>query len=229
MIASLAAFNPKEAFDMIKGIWQYVAYTHDRALVYGKHDEQGMRIETDASFAPDGDRSRTGIVIFWRGNLIFWHSSSQSMATLSTAEAEMGATVPGLKYGLAIHTFIMDIEPDTSEEVKKIHLRGDNLATITTLMHQVTSWRTRHYAVKAAWARDIIYAVGIDVKHTPGEFLVADILTKILKGERLKELSSMLGLKSIRDPKIENDKETKRGSGIGLNSGGERSKEECQG
>ena len=149
---------------------------------------------------PTGDRSRTGLVIYWRGNLIFWHSSNQSMATLSTAEAEMGATVPGLKYGLAIHNFLMDLEPETSEGVKKIYLRGDNLATVTTLLHQVTSWRTRHYAVKAACARDIIHSVGIDVKHTPGEFLVADILTQILKGERLRELALKLGLKPIQTP-----------------------------
>ena len=48
---------------------------------------------------------------------------------------------------------------------------------------------------------DIIHAVGIDVKHTPGEFLVADILTTILKGDRLKELSSQLGLRSMQSSK----------------------------
>ena len=122
------------------------------------------------------------------------------MATLSLAEAEMGATVPGLKYGLAIHNFLMDLEPENSDSARKIHLRGDNLATVTTLLHQVTSWRTRHYAVKAAWARDMIHSVGIDVKHTPGEYLVADILTTILKGERLRELSSKLCLQPIRTP-----------------------------
>ena len=75
---------------------------------------------------------------------------------------------------------------------KKIHLRGDNLATVTTLLHQVTSWMTRHDAVKAAWARDIIKAMYIDVRHTPGEFLVAAAMTKILKGERMRELSKQL-------------------------------------
>ena len=74
----------------------------------------------------------------------------------------------------------MDIEPDQSFRNKQIHLRGDNMATILTLLHEVTSWRARHYAVKAAWSRDMTKAMGIDVKHTPGEFLVADILTKIL-------------------------------------------------
>ena len=88
------------------------------------------------------------------------------------------------------------------------------MATVTTLMHQVTSWRTRHYAVKAAWARDIIHAVGIYVKHTPREFLVVYILNKILKGDRLRELSSKLGLKPIQHPTTE--------------QGGDRSKEECE-
>ena len=120
------------------------------------------------------------------------------MATLSTAEAQMGATVPGLKYGIAIHDFLMDLEPDKSDANKKIHLPEDNLATVTTLLHQVTSWRTRHYAVKAARARDIIKAMDIDVRHTPGEFLVADVMTKILKGERMRELSKQLGLRSLK-------------------------------
>ena len=157
-----------------------------------------MRIETDASCAVSGDRPRTGIMIYWKGNPIFWHSSNQSMATLSTAEAEMGATVPWLKYGIAIHDFLMYLEQDKSDANKKIHLRGDNLATVTTLLHQVTSWRTRHYAVKAAWARDITNAMDIVVRHTPGEFLVAGVMTKILKGERMRELPKQLGLRSIK-------------------------------
>ena len=52
MIASTAAFNPKEAFDVIKGVWQYIVYTHDHCLTYGKKEETGMRIETDARLQP---------------------------------------------------------------------------------------------------------------------------------------------------------------------------------
>ena len=107
---------------------------------------------------------------------------------------------------------------------------------MTTLLHQVTSWRTRHYAVKAAWARDIIHSVGIDVKHTPGEFLVADILTKILNGERLRALSLELGLKPIkflrRKPE---EQDTEAGLPVGAQAqspeeerGCDRSKEECK-
>ena len=57
----------------------------------------------------------------------------------------------------------------------------------------------------------MIHSVGIDVKHTPGEFLVADILTKLLKGERLGELSSKLGLRPIQTPAIGHQGETTRG------------------
>ena len=116
------------------------------------------------------------------------------MATLCTAEAELGAGVPGLKYGLAIHNFLMDVEPKPTKENSQIYLKGDNMATILTLLHSVTSWRARYYAVKAAWARDIIKIKGINVEHVPGEFLVADILTKILRGHKQVELREELNL-----------------------------------
>ena len=67
MVASLSAYNPKEAFLMIAGIWRYLAYTYNLQLIYGRCSEAGCRIVTDASFAPAGDRSRTGVVIFWKG------------------------------------------------------------------------------------------------------------------------------------------------------------------
>ena len=54
------------------------------------------------------------------------------MATLSTAEAELGAGVPGLKYGLAIHNFLMDVEPNPSRQNSQIYLKGDNMGSIIT-------------------------------------------------------------------------------------------------
>ena len=71
------------------------------------------------------------------------------------------------------------------------------MATILALLHEVISWRAGHQAVKAAWARDMIKAMDIDVKQTPGEFLGADILTKILNGQRLVVIRGMLGLHSL--------------------------------
>ena len=50
----------------------------------------------------------------------------------------------------------------------KVKLDQDNQATIRTILHEVTSWRTRHYALRAAWTRDIISAEGIEVEHVPG-------------------------------------------------------------
>ena len=110
------------------------------------------------------------------------------------------------------------------------------MATVTTLLHQVTSWLTRHYAVKAAWARDIIHSVGIDVKHTPGEYLVADILTKTLKGERLRTLSSELGLIPIKQPRrtpVQQNLEAELPAEVQAQDpeerrGCDRSKEECK-
>ena len=76
---------------------------------------------------------------------------------------------------------------------------------------------------------------------------MADILTKVLKGERLRELSSKLGLKPIQISTVEHQCETIRGCCEGGKEmaekdvmddgpdckgeeliGGDRSKEECE-
>ena len=64
-------------------------------------------------------------------------------------------------------------------------LKQDNDATIITVMHEVTSWRPRHYALRAAGSRYMIARYGIVVANTrKGAKVVAGLLTKMLpKGE----------------------------------------------
>eukprot|EP00974_Lingulodinium_polyedra_P053815 5172228-Lingulodinium_polyedra.AAC.1 len=66
-------------------------------------------------------------------------------------------------------------------------LGQDNEATIRTITHAVTSWRTRHYALRAAWIRDIIKEERIIVEHEQGVEICADPLTKVLGKVKLQE------------------------------------------
>ena len=69
-------------FNLIKGIWKYLTATVDYYLEYGPINASRVAVFTDASFAPGGDRSRTGVVIFWKGGLVFWYTKKQPWATL---------------------------------------------------------------------------------------------------------------------------------------------------
>eukprot|EP00975_Prorocentrum_lima_P002814 620372-Prorocentrum_lima.AAC.1 len=70
------------------------------------------------------------------------------------------------------------IEASRSEVGLPLMLLQDNESCIRTLTTEVSSWRSRHYALKAAWIRDTIACQHIDVKYTPGKNIIADGLTK---------------------------------------------------
>ena len=69
--ATLMTFHPGDGFNLLKGIWRYLASTVDYYLEYGSVNFDRVSVFTDASFAPGGDRSRSGVAVFWKGGLVF--------------------------------------------------------------------------------------------------------------------------------------------------------------
>ena len=139
----MMTINPLETLHLIRGIWRYLAATMNEALTFtGAATVNQMTIASDASFCPGGDRSRTGIVISWMGAVVHWVCKKQTLATLSSCEAELSASVHGLKIGLGIKAVAEEMTGNVLLE-----LQGDNMAMIQTILTEVTSWRSRHYAV----------------------------------------------------------------------------------
>ena len=65
-----------------------------------------VRISAGASFAPAGDRSRTGVVIRVSEAIVHWSSNRQSSAVMSAHEAELNGAVTGTKVGIAIRNIV---------------------------------------------------------------------------------------------------------------------------
>ena len=61
-----------------------------------------IRILADASFAPGGDRSRTGVVIKVLDATVHWCSTKQSLASTSAHEAELNGLTTGTQLGINI-------------------------------------------------------------------------------------------------------------------------------
>ena len=137
------------------------------SLEKGDAERNFLTVASDASFCPGGDRSRSGIIIKWCGSTIHWLSKKQSMTTLSTCESELYAAVLGMKIGVAIR----DVLGELVDLEIPMKLQCDNLATVRTLLAEVTSWRSRHFAVRAAWARDLIHQEQIAVEHVAGVYI----------------------------------------------------------
>ena len=95
---------------MVKGIWRYLAATWNECTVMkydekeeekttltvmnekkertvNNFDEYHVDVATDASFAPGGYRSRTGVVIKVGGHIIRWTTNRQTFTAASSCEA----------------------------------------------------------------------------------------------------------------------------------------------
>ena len=155
-----------------------------------KDEEWRLEITTDASHAPGGDRSRTGVVILLGGVVLHWHSGKQTLTAMSTCESEIEASHIGVKLGMTVRALI---EEATNQPVKAA-LIGDNEAALRKLTTQITNWRTRHFSVRAGWLRDYLKKSKIEVEHRKGTLLVSDALTKVLDRVKLTEARLRLGL-----------------------------------
>ena len=81
-----------------------------------------------------------------------------------------------------------------NEGEAELRMFGDNEAALTTLLTNVTSWRTRHYAIRAAWLRDAITEGNCALQHVSGKHLISDALTKVLEKTKLAEARDRLQL-----------------------------------
>ncbi|CAE6930701.1 GIP [Symbiodinium sp. CCMP2592] len=164
---------------------------------------------TDSSYSPDGGKSHGGAVVFWAGSPVAWKSGRQSLVTTSSAETELLAASEGATLTYSIDAMLSDVGiVPLSREV-----RVDNSAAITLASEEGGSWRTRHLKVRAAALRQRIQEGWARIAYCPGEWQLADGLTKILPSKRMEMLMRRWGLGRKEDlPRGEDARECVRSS-----------------
>ena len=156
--------------------------------------EDNLRCSRDASFAPTGGRSRSGIVVQRASHILVWKSERQKLAAWSVAEAELEASALALEKGVTLRTLLHQLLCI----LVPASLHTDSMADLVTLTKgefRTLEMRTRHFALRAAWARDVMRTHGIDAMHIAGKDLVADALTKALGKEKLKIARERLSIR----------------------------------
>ena len=167
------------------------AYDDDTEIEREKPRHQGtVEILTDASFAPSGDHSVSGLVIMWAGCPIQWHTQRQGLVALSTAEAELVAMVDSLQAGRAARSFIELIQGTT-----ELEMHGDNRAALVLATGQGGGWRTRHLRIRSSALSEAIATKEVKLFHRRGTKLYADALTKILPAFPLSQFRTGMGMK----------------------------------
>ena len=200
ILASLQTWNPEWVYQASKGVWRYLRATVWSEMIHHEKGSLDIYAESDASLGPSGSRSRTGVVISVGKNVVFWKSCRQCLTAFSTCEAETDACASALYEAGRIAELLRAL---TGYKPKLI-LAGDNSASITSITKQdfnPLTWRTRHFALRCAWVRDMLHG-GLKATSIssfsciwkPGAELAADALTKVLSRTRLAMLRSKLGV-----------------------------------
>ena len=94
VMATMSTKAPQRVLDIGRKVLCYLQRTRSYKLRLGS-DQSGLALFTDASFAPESNRSHSGWVVFLSGSPVLWRSGRQSLVSLSTAEAELNSTLEG--------------------------------------------------------------------------------------------------------------------------------------
>ena len=181
----------------------YLAETQFYRLSFVKNDdlEQRLDVFTDSSFATSSGKSHGCAVVFWGSSPLSWRSSRQQLVTLSTAESEMVEAVEGTTLGLATKCLLQEL---LGFEIP-MYLKIDNQAAISLLSGSSASWRTRHLRLRSNWVRERVANRELFIQHEPGVSQRADLGTKALTKERLKQLITLWGIidrRPLHDPTL---------------------------
>ena len=188
LLASLSTKAPDRAIRVAERALAYIQRTKAFVLTAGA-DDTGLIAYSDASYAPEGNRSHTGWVVFLHGSPVCWRSARQAFVTLSTAESEL---VAGLDAVVALQSAEAMLSDCGITGLDKT-IRVDSQSALAIAVGQ-GSWRTRHLRVRANYLREQYESGEIIPVYCPGAEQAADLLTKALAAARITELAVIWGL-----------------------------------
>ena len=154
-----------------------------------------LELFADASFCAGADRSQSGMILQWNDAPVAWLSLRQPTASLSTAEAELQAGIDCMTLAEGFTELFRELEGIPLKCV----LYGDNQGAVTVLQIPQGAWRTRHLRLKASWFLQQVEDNKYPVYHVPGQFMLGDICTKTLSGQRVRELLQLMGVAVVKD------------------------------
>ena len=190
IMGSLTTKDPVRVATIGRKTMSYLNATKEWKLMFRSGSSPELITYTDSSYSPEGEKSHSGAVVFWANCPVAWKSGRQSLVTTSSAETELLAASEGATLTYSIDAMLNDVgvEPTARE------IRVDNTAAVTLASEEGGSWRTRHLKVRAAALRQRLQDGWARITHCPGEWQLADGLTKILASKRMDMLMGCWGL-----------------------------------
>ena len=178
-----------------KHLLRYLKGTMDMKLTYAPDPSQTELFTSycDADHGGDRDnkRSTSGMIIKMGTGAVSWASRLQTIATLSTTEAEYVSAVSAGQEMVWLRNLLSEFGYQFSGAST---LFIDNQSAISVANNPEHHGRMKHLDLRFYWLRDMVELGSIRVKHLRTEDMPADLLTKPLGRLKVNTLRHMLGL-----------------------------------
>ena len=178
-----------------KHLLRYLKGTMDLKLEYAPDPSQTELFVTycDADHGGDRDnkRSTSGMIVKMGTGAISWASRLQTIATLSTTEAEFVSAVSAGQEIVWLRNLLSELGytfPGPST------LFVDNQSAIAVANNPEHHGRMKHLDLRFYWLRDVVELGLIQVKHLRTDSMPADLLTKQLGRLKVNGLRQLMGL-----------------------------------
>ena len=161
------------------------------------YDRDTVEIYADSSYLGDIDMleasptaSHGGYVTMVHGNLIGGRSKRQSLATLSSMEAELVELINGAQEAIWLRGLL---EIDFLEPVGQLPVWEDNAACIAFSHGQTSHERTKHLCNRATFMRECLQRRDFCVRKVDTTENLADVMTKYLSVDQYNALRFWAG------------------------------------
>lgn len=180
-------------------VLRYLKATLGQGILLPKGNETDLIAYSDSDWlgCPFSRRSRTGYVLLLGGAPISWKSNKQSVVSRSSAEAEYRAMATTVSEILWTHWLLTEFDVEFHSPIP---LLCDNNSACHIAHNPVFHERTKHVEMDCYFVRERVLSKEIVPVKINTQDQLADLLTKPLGSDRLKLLSTKLGIWNLHVP-----------------------------
>ena len=175
-----------------KHVLRYLRGTTDVGITFMKCDDTGLNGYTDSDYASckDNRRSITGFCFNVGSGAISWAARQQTCVATSTTEAELHALSEAVKEAVQLRGIL-----ETLGESIATTLFTDSQSCLALATRDDNSAKTKHFATRMAYVREIVKNQSIDLKFIASGDNCADIFTKGLGKTKTQQHLARLSAK----------------------------------
>jgi Reverse transcriptase (RNA-dependent DNA polymerase) len=198
VVVTLSRFlsNPRLGhWNALKQLLRYLKQTFNFGLVLGGLSDTPLVGYSDASYnsCPITCRSMGGFIIQYNDSTISWSSKWFKSIFPSSMESEYAALFEAVTEALWIRKQLEFVLQKPLKEATTIYV--DNEAAIKYSRSMELKGRLKHMNVKYHFTREKVESKEITLMHIYSENNVADMMTKTVKGAKLKQHLDKTGLR----------------------------------